>query len=1342
MVSLSLFTGLRRRHGRKRSSPRRPDRPPSLEALERRDLLSGTWTALTNGAPADIGTMMLLPDGTVMAQRAGATKSWYRLTPDAAGNYVHGTWSQLASMNLEREYYGSNVLPDGRVFIVGGEYSGPQGTQNFTNTGEIYNPVTNTWSNITNFPNSQFGDDPTEVLPDGRVLAGYLSGPQTYIYNPGTNSWAATGSKLNNDRSDEETWVKLPDNSILTYDIFALGHAQRYLPASGVWADAGNAPNNLSSSTVGDELGPALQLPDGRVFYIGATGQTAYFTPSSNTWVQGPAVPGGYGADDAPGAVLPNGKVLFAADRPLFNGPTHIFEFDPTTNVYTDVTPSIIIYTGGPSFVSRMLVLPTGQVLLTTSTNQLAVYTPDGSAQAAWQPVLSDIVLNPGHDYTLRGFQLNGISEGASYGDDAEMSSNYPIVQFSNGTNTYYARSHDWSSTGIATGASTLVSTQFTLPPAVTGGVWTVKVIANGIASNGVVYNFSPTGSWTPVTAKAPEAIGPMMLLSDGTVMAQDYGTGANVNKWFKLTPDNTGSYVNGTWSSLASMSTQRLYFGSGVLPDGRVLVVGGANSGPMLTLNWTNTGEIYNPVTNTWSNITNFPLDHFGDDPIEVLPDGRVLAGYIFGPQTFIYNPTTNSWVATVTKLLNDRSAEDTWVKLADNSILTYDVFAPGYAQRYVPASETWVDAGAAPPNLVSSGSGNNLGPAFRLPDGRAFFIGGTGHTAFYNPATNTWVSGPDVPGGYGADDASGALEPNGHILFAADTPLLHGPTHLFDFDPTTNAWQDVTPPSNIISTSAPSYISHMLVLPSGQVLVATWTDQLAVWTPTGSAQAAWQPTISSISPNGGTLFTLTGTQLNGISEGASYGDDAQMASNYPIVQFSNSQGQVYYARSHDWNATGIAGNGATATLFNLPSQVTGGIWTVKVIANGIASNGFTYNFSPATHFSVIAGPFTTTAGTAFNVTVTALDASNNVANSYRGTVHFSSTDVQAMLPSNYTFTTADNGVQTFIVTLETAGNQTVTATDTVTNSIAGNVAITVNPAALDHFSVTTSADSTGTVAGTPFNVTVTAQDAYGNTVTGYLGTITFSSGDPFGATLPPDYTFQPSDQGRVTFARGATLYTAGTWDVTATDTASGLTGAANVSVMAAPAVGLEVMAPASSVSGTPFDVTIVAVDPYGNTDTNYTGTVTFSTSDGDPNVVLPPDYTFTSADAGMVTFGGGVTLITLGDQSLTVTDTVSGITGTATVTVTAGTGPIVADSGFGKDPPLATFLPAASGRPLAAGTGSAAVLAAAGANHSGPGEQPLRAVPAGSITALDQYFGADPLASGVADTIWTHRW
>jgi hypothetical protein len=467
----------------------------NVECLEDRTLMTGTWTTLANLAPSPtgIGTMMLLTDGTVMAQGGNIDSTWYKLMPDSTGSYANGAWSSRTSMSVQRLYYGSSVLTDGRVFVVGGEYSSDGG---FSRTGETYNPVTNTWTNTANFPQSSFGDDPTMLLPDGSVLGGYVSGPQTYIYHPTTNTWTQTGTKLRSDQSDEETWIKLPDDSILSYDIFSsistgVGHAQRYIPTTGTWVDASDgAPSNLSSIAVGYEMGPALLLPDGRVFQLGATGHTAYYTPSTNSWAAGPDIPisGGIqlAAYDNPAAVLPNGKVLLAVGRlPIFGAPTSVFEFDPATNTYTNVTPaSSVIDLSGAAYVDRMLVLPTGQLLLTSSNTRLALYTPDGAPDDAWKPTISSVVDNGDGSFTVTGTQVNGISEGASYGDDAQMSSNYPIVRLTDATgNVFYARTYNWSSTGVATG-TTPETFQFTPPAGIDAHSFTMTVIANGITSD------------------------------------------------------------------------------------------------------------------------------------------------------------------------------------------------------------------------------------------------------------------------------------------------------------------------------------------------------------------------------------------------------------------------------------------------------------------------------------------------------------------------------------------------------------------------------------------------------------------------------------------------------------------------------------------------------------------------------------------------------------------------------------------------------------------------------------------------------------------------------------------
>src|SRR5262249_18138591 len=168
------------------------------------------------------------------------------------------------------------------------------------------------------------------------------------------------------------------------------------------------------------------------------------------------------------------------------------------------------------------------------------------------------------------------------------------------------------------------------------------------------------------------------------------------------------------------------------------------------------------------------------------------------------------------------------------------------------------------------------------------------------------------------------------------------------------------------------------------------------------------------------------------------------------------------------------------------------------------------------------------------------------NTDTGYTGIVHFTSSDGQSVLPSDYTFVGGDSGVHTFTngVTLKTAGGQTVTGTDTVTSSITGTTSsITVNHASATHYSVNASVSSV--TAGNAFNVTGTDLDAYGNTDTGYTGTVHFTSSDNQ-AILPSSYSFVGGDSGVHTFTNGVTLKTAGSQTITGTDTVtSSITGA-----------------------------------------------------------------------------------------------------------------------------------------------------------------------------------------------------
>jgi subtilisin-like proprotein convertase family protein len=238
----------------------------------------------------------------------------------------------------------------------------------------------------------------------------------------------------------------------------------------------------------------------------------------------------------------------------------------------------------------------------------------------------------------------------------------------------------------------------------------------------------------------------------------------------------------------------------------------------------------------------------------------------------------------------------------------------------------------------------------------------------------------------------------------------------------------------------------------------------------------------------------------------------------------------------------------GSLAALAGTNAQ---GTWQLQVVDWG-ASSGTLNSWSlivqpagsPATASRLVVGgfPSSTTAGTPGSFTVTAQDANGNVATNFTGTVHFTSSDPQAALPADYTFTPADAGRHTFTTTLTTAGAQSLTATDTAASGLSGTESsIAVSPAAASRLIVSGPSETTADAA---FNVTVTAQDVYGNTATGYAGTIHFTSTDgqavlPGNATLP---------NGTGTFS--VTLKTAGSQSLTATDTVAALNGNTTVSV------------------------------------------------------------------------------------------------------------------------------------------------------------------------------------------------
>ena len=307
----------------------------------------------------------------------------------------------------------------------------------------------------------------------------------------------------------------------------------------------------------------------------------------------------------------------------------------------------------------------------------------------------------------------------------------------------------------------------------------------------------------------------------------------------------------------------------------------------------------------------------------------------------------------------------------------------------------------------------------------------------------------------------------------------------------------------------------------------------------------------------------------------------------------------------------------------------------------------------SAATHFSV-AAQTSSAVGQVFNFTVTALDASNNVAATYSGTVQITSSDFQAVLspPTSKLV----NGVGSFSATMNTAGTQTITATDTVAASITGiSPSIDVSAATSPHFSVTAPATAT---AGAAFNFAVTAFDGSNNPLPNYSGTVSFTSSDSQ-ASLPENSTLT---NGTGTFS--ATLVSAGSELIFATDTIStSMTGASNpVNVSPTTATHFSVAASSYVNSGTAFGIAVYALDAYNNIASNYSGVVHFTSSDS--LATLPADTAVTSGSTG-----SSLTLNTVGVQTVTATDTVTSIAGTSPPINVLGQGVLAITSGQPPD-------------------------------------------------------------------------
>ncbi len=489
---------------------------------------------------------------------------------------------------------------------------------------------------------------------------------------------------------------------------------------------------------------------------------------------------------------------------------------------------------------------------------------------------------------------------------------------------------------------------------------------------------------WTPLENPPPFGTpGTMLLESDGTVLVHnepDNNTTGGTTDWWKLTPAANGSYIDGTWSQIASMPAgyTPLYFASAILPDGRMIVEGGEYIGENAV--WSDEGAIYNPVTNTWASVAPPPgWTNMGDAASDVLDNGTFMLQQPC--QTCLTNPDltvddallnakTLTWTVIPATGKTDPNDEEGWTLEPDGKLLTLDLWAPGNTELFNPDTLSWSFAGstAVGGSPIDPWPVIEIGPQVEMPGGNVFVVGAGSSTqepptacttdastatALYNYQAGTWSAGPQIPAIDGQEfdsaDGPGSILPDGNVLFDVSACVYNTPTHFFVYDASSNTLTQIPDVPNAPNDS--SYYTRFLALPNGQVLFDDGSSQMEVYTADNTPNPAWAPSITSLSSTtlapGGT-YTVSGTQLAGLDQGAVYGDDVQDNTNFPLVRITNSvTGVVTYARTSNWTSVSVAPGTRSSTEFTLPPGTPAGPSTLVVVANGIASPPSTVTIS-----------------------------------------------------------------------------------------------------------------------------------------------------------------------------------------------------------------------------------------------------------------------------------------------------------------------------------------------------------------------------------------------------------
>ncbi|RZT36612.1 kelch repeat-containing protein [Cupriavidus agavae] len=317
----------------------------------------GSWTtAAPMLTPAHYLTTTVLLDGRVL-QTGGYTTGG--VTANAAlYDPAADAWLATAPMAVPRSGHTATLLADGRVLVAGGS----QGPSTQTASAEIYNPATNTWTPAANMAEARESHSAT-LLPNGKVLiAGGHTQPgatlfsdTVEIFDPTTNTWTMAATRMASARSQHGSALSTDGAQvILIGGVNTTGFVMQaeLFPVDGVSPTA-----TVPLPGAGGNVTLAARLPNGNVLAINDAAATGWvLDPVARTWTSSTmnaqrALPSM--------TLLSDGNVLVAGGAIGGSGLTSAELYDPVTNIWT---PAASMAAGRRA--GTAVALPNGQALV------------------------------------------------------------------------------------------------------------------------------------------------------------------------------------------------------------------------------------------------------------------------------------------------------------------------------------------------------------------------------------------------------------------------------------------------------------------------------------------------------------------------------------------------------------------------------------------------------------------------------------------------------------------------------------------------------------------------------------------------------------------------------------------------------------------------------------------------------------------------------------------------------------------------------------------------------------------------------------------------------------------